>query len=142
MRIIVFGEADLSGEFELDSTGVVALPLIGEINANGIHARALETRIEGALRDGYLLNPQVSAEIIEYRPFYILGEVEQPGEYPYVTGMTIVKAIALAGGYTPRANRRRVFVQLKGEGQEIEKPADESVRVSPGDVLRIPESFF
>lgn len=141
LRVIVFGEPDLSGEFDVGGSGVVALPLIGQVRANGLTLSAFEDAVEAKLRDGYLTNPRVSVEVMNYRPFYIYGEVSEPGQYPYTSSMTVLNAVAVAGGYTYRANQDKVYI-TRGEGDEVEYPASQAVRVLPGDVLRVPERFF
>ena len=140
LRVIVFGEEDLSGEFEVDGSGTVALPLIGEVRARDRTLRAFETAVEAMLRDGYLKDPRVSAEVLNYRPFYIIGEVEKGGEYPFVSGMHVLNAVALAGGHTYRAHPKRVFITRRGEESEFSAPLDSAVQ--PGDVIRVPERFF
>ena len=115
LRVTVFRHEDLSGEFQLDGEGYFALPLVGEIKGGGKVARELENDIETAFKEGgYLVSPQVSLEVLNYRPFYILGEVNQPGSYPYVNGMTVINAVALAGGYTYRASQGSISVQRGG----------------------------
>lgn len=141
LRLIVFGESDLSGEFDVSGTGRVALPLIGQVDAAGLTLSQFEAAVVAKLQDGYLNNPRVSAEVLNYRPFYIFGEVGNPGQYPYTSGMTILNAVAVAGGYTYRANQERVFI-TRGEGAEVAYPASQAVKVLPGDVVRIPERFF
>ena len=101
MRLIVFGETDLSGEFTIDGSGFVRLPLIGQVRAAGYTSQQLEAAIGGALAQGYLKQPRVSVEVSTYRPFYIIGAVNRPGQYPYVDHMNALNAIALAGGFTP-----------------------------------------
>ena len=142
VRVTVFRHEDLSGEFELDGEGFFALPLVGEIKAGGQTARELENNIETAFKDGgYLVNPQVGLEVLNYRPFYILGEVNQPGSYPYVNGMTVINAVALAGGYTYRASQGSISVQRGGSnGQKIS--AGPTTQVLPGDIISVPERFF
>ena len=141
LRVIVFGEHNLSGEFDVGGSGVVALPLIGQVRANGLTLSAFEDAVEAKLQDGYLTNPRVSVEVMNYRPFYIYGEVSEPGQYPYTSGMTVLNAVAVAGGYTYRANQGKVYI-TRGEGDEVEYPASQAVKVLPGDVLRVPERFF
>lgn len=142
LRVIVFQEPDLSGEFEVDSTGQVALPLIEPIPAQGKTIREFQEAVVAKLSTGYLVNPRVSAEVLNYRPFYITGEVNRPGEYPYVAGMNILKAIAMAGGYTYRANTRRVFMtRVSGRDELVVEPSAQTV-VLPGDFIRIPERIF
>jgi len=142
VRVIVFNEEDLSGEFEVDSTGSLALPLIGNVSARGLTLREFETSIADALRDGYLKDPRVSVEVLNFRPFYIIGEVENGGEYDFVPEMTVLNAVALAGGYTYRADDRRVFVTKAGTNSEVEHRMDTAIKVLPGDIIRVPERFF
>ncbi|WP_417484386.1 polysaccharide biosynthesis/export family protein [Maricaulis salignorans] len=142
LRIIVFGEDDLSGEFVVDGRGTVSLPLIGEIDAGGLTPREFQQAFAAALRDGYLNDPRVSVEVINFRPYYILGEVEAAGEYPFSDGLTVMNAVATAGGFTYRANRRVVFIRHAGSDQEIEVPLLAVTEVQPGDTIRIGERFF
>lgn len=140
LRIIVFGEEELSGEFEVDSTGRISLPLIGQVRAQGQTLRELEERVADRLRDGYLRDPRVNAEVMSYRPFYIIGEVENGGEYPFVSGMNVLNAVALAGGYTYRANESKVFITRNGREHEFSATAE--TRIRPGDVIRVSERLF
>jgi polysaccharide export outer membrane protein len=140
LRVIVFGEEDLSGEFEVDGSGNVSLPLIGQVSARNRTLRSFEKAVAEQLRDGYLRDPRVSAEVLNYRPFYIIGEVEEGGEYPFVSGMHVLNAVALAGGHTYRANPNRVFITRRGQEREFSAPLDSEVQ--PGDVIRVPERFF
>ncbi|HEY0466917.1 MAG TPA: SLBB domain-containing protein, partial [Polyangiaceae bacterium] len=87
-------------------------------------------------------NPSLSIEVINYRPFYIIGEVNKPGEYPYVNGMSILNAVALAGGYTTRADDAEVYIRRSGQNQEVQVPADQTTKVEPGDIIRIPQRYF
>lgn len=142
VRVIVFNEEDLSGEFEVDSTGSLALPLIGNISARGLTLREFETEVAAALRDGYLKDPRVNVEVLNFRPFYIIGEVENGGEYDFVPEMTVLNAVALAGGYTYRADDRRIFVTKAGTNAEVEHRMESAIKVLPGDIIRVPERFF
>ena len=142
VRLSVFGESDLGGEFEIDGSGDVRLPLIGQVKAAGLTVHAFEEKIVKLLQDGYLRDPRVSIEVVNYRPFYIIGEVNKPGQYPYVDGMNALNAIALAGGYTAKADKSEVYLQRNGKNGEQEYPSDETTKVQPGDVIRIPERFF
>lgn len=142
LRVTVFGEDDISGQYDVDGAGIVRLPLIGQVQAGGRTLVQFEDEVRAKLADGFLVNPRVSAEVINYRPFYILGEVGRPGEYPYVNGMTILNAVALAGGYTPRANTRSVYVRRNGDSKEVYLPADETTRIGPGDLIRVAERLF
>jgi len=142
LRIIVFGEENLSGEFFIDGAGMVSLPLVGEVPAAGRTLADFRAELESRLADGYLNDPRVSAEVLNYRPFYILGEVEESGEYPYTDGLTVMNAVARAGGFTYRANTRVVFIKRADTNAEVEVPLNATVRVMPGDTIRIAERFF
>ena len=142
IRVIVFGEEDLGGEFQVDGNGRLSLPLIGELQAKGQTANSLEQEIAAKLADGYLQSPRVSVEISTYRPFYVIGEVNKPGEYPYVNGMSALNAIALAGGYTTRANEGPIYIRRNGSLREEKLEADQMTRILPGDVIRVPISPF
>lgn len=142
IRVTVFGEEQLSGEFFVGASGKVALPLLGEIQAGGLTLREFQAEVETALKDGYLKEPKVSAEVLNYRPFYILGEVNKPGTYPYTSGLTVVNAVATAEGFTYRANTKRVFIKRANELSEKEYPLTTTTMVAPGDTIRIAERFF
>ena len=142
LKITVYEEPDLSGEFEIDGSGVLAMPLVGNINAGGKDIRTLEKKLLEKLSNGYLVNPRISIEIMNFRPFFILGEVNEPGSYPYVSGLTVVNAVALAGGYTHRARTGRVTI-IRGKGKNKEEfEAEEDSSVMPGDSIRVSERFF
>jgi len=140
LRVTVYNELELSGEFEVSSTGNVNLPLIGEVPAEGRTISELEDAAEEKFRQGYLKSPNVSIEVMNYRPFYILGEVNSPGSYPFVSGMTILNAVALAGGFTYRAYEDTVLLKRQGSEAEISVPVDTTVL--PGDVVTVEERFF
>lgn len=142
LRINVFGQPELSGEFVVDGTGAISLPLIGQVEAVGISTQDLETKIATNLSSGFLLDPKVSAEVINYRPFYILGEVGRPGEYPFNSGLTVLNAVAAAGGFTYRANRKVVFIKSAEGNHEAAFELDTNTVVRPGDTLRIGERIF
>jgi protein involved in polysaccharide export with SLBB domain len=141
IRVTVFGEKDLSGDFDVNDQGLVALPLIGPTRLNGKTISEAETLITTALAKDYLINPRVNVEVLNYRPFFILGEVQKPGSYPFVNGMTAVNAVALAGGYTPRASRSHIFIRRARSGGAEQEVAEDAV-ILPGDVIRVPERFF
>lgn len=142
MRLIVFGETDLSGEFTIDGSGFVRLPLIGQVRAAGYTSQQLEAAIGGALAQGYLKQPRVSVEVSTYRPFYIIGAVNRPGQYPYVDHMNALNAIALAGGFTPSAVESVVFIRREGSNVEQEVPVDRTTTIRPGDVLKVHNTLF
>ena len=142
VKVTVYGEDDLSGEFLVDGSGHVQLPLIGQVKAAGLTIRQFVDEVTTALENGYLKDPKVSVQVSNYRPFYIIGEVNKPGEYPYESGLTVLRAVALAGGYTYRANDGSVYVRRINEAKEHSMPADATTRVYPGDIIRVPERIF
>jgi protein involved in polysaccharide export with SLBB domain len=142
LRVIVFGEDDLGGEFVIDDAGFVRLPLVGQITAGGRTVRQLEEDIAARLGAQYLKDPRVSIEILSFRPFYIIGEVNKPGEYPFVVNMSVLNAVAMAGGYTYRANESSVYIRRKGAPDEEKFPADDSTKLRPGDIVNVVERWF
>jgi polysaccharide export outer membrane protein len=142
VKITVYGEDDLGGEFAVDGSGHVQLPLIGQVKAAGLTLHQFAASVTLALQNGYLKEPKVNAQVLNYRPFYIIGEVNKPGEYPYENGLTVLRAVALAGGYTYRANDNRVYVRRVNDSEENSMPADSKTRIYPGDIVRVPERIF
>jgi polysaccharide export outer membrane protein len=142
LRVITFGEESLTGEFFVGGTGHVSLPLIGEVDAAGKTIRQFQTAVETALKDGYIKEPRVSVEVLNYRPFYILGEVMKPGEYPYTNNLTVLNAVATASGFTYRADTKKVYIKRASEPQERQYPLTTTTPVAPGDTIRIGERFF
>jgi protein involved in polysaccharide export with SLBB domain len=142
VRVTVYGEPTLSGEFFVTGSGLVSLPLIGEVKAAGLSLRQFQEAVQRSLSDGYLKEPRVNAEVLTFRPFYILGEVTKPGTYPYTSGLTVMNAVATAGGYTYRAEKKQVFVKRNGASEETKLELTPSVTVAPGDTIRIGERFF
>ena len=142
VRVTVFRHEDLSGEFEIDGEGFFALPLVGEIMTAGLTSRQLENEIEIRLQSGgYLVDPQVSIEVLNYRPFYIIGEVNNPGSYQYVSGMNVINAVALAGGFSYRADQDDIVISRGGSsGPEMQAAPD--TKVLPGDIIEVQERFF
>jgi len=141
LRLIVYGEQDLSGEFDVTGTGKVSLPLVGQVQAAGLTLEQFEKEVGDKLSQGYLTSPKVSAEVLNYRPFYIIGEVDKPGQYPYTSDMTVLNAVAVAGGFTYRANTETVYI-TRGKEAETQYRASQQVKVLPGDIVRVPERFF
>jgi len=139
IKITVFGHEDLSGEFEVDPSGKVSMPLIQYVQAQGLTPQEFESEIVGALRPDYLKNPTVTVEVLTSRPFYILGEVEEPGSYDYVSGLTILESVALAGGFTYRAKQKKMTIVRATDPEKRKIPATVETRVLPGDVIEIPE---
>ncbi len=142
LRVSVYGHEDLSGDFEVDGSGQLSLPLIQDIDAANKTLNELEADIADALQPDFLKNPRVSVEILNYRPFYIVGEVNAPGSYAYVSGMTVINAVAMAGGFTHRAQKGNIKISReKAEGRD-EITGDADTAVMPGDVIEIGERFF
>ena len=142
IRLKVYGEPDITGEYEIDSGGQVSVPLAGHIKAAGTTTRQLERSIAAALAKGIVRDPRVNVEIAQYRPYYILGEVKKGGEYPYRLGLTVMDAVASAGGFTYRANENKVYLRRSGAGVEETYALDAPVPIYPGDNIRIPERYF
>jgi polysaccharide export outer membrane protein len=142
LHIITFDEAQLTGDFYVGSDGKISLPMIGDVPARGRTESELRYDIEARLKDGYILNPTVSVQVLVYRPFYILGEVNKPGEYPYTDGLTVMRAVATAGGFTYRANTKRVFIKRPGQNLELKTPVTATTEVRAGDTIRVVERYF
>lgn len=142
VRMMVYNEPALTGEFALSPNGTLSLPLIGEISAAGQTVEDVRALVQSRLGDGYLRDPKVSMEVTAYRPFYILGEVKAPGTYPYVSGLTVLNAIATAQGFTPRANQRTIFIRRSGEDREVPYELRPDLRIFPGDTIRLGERYF
>lgn len=141
VKVTVFGETDLSGEFLVDSSGVLAVPFVGQISVKGLTLRQFESAYAAKLREAQILrDPRVSAEVVSFRPIYVLGEVKKPGQYAYVSGMTVQKAVALAEGYTYRASESTV--EITRSGKKFKVDVTPMTKVFPGDEIRIPERFF
>jgi polysaccharide export outer membrane protein len=142
VRVTVYGEPTLSGEFFVTGSGLMSLPLIGELKAGGLTVGQFQEVVQKSLSDGYLKEPRVSAEVLTFRPFYILGEVEKPGTYPYTAGLTVLNAVATAEGFTYRADKKNVYIKHNGETAEVKSALTPSTQVAPGDTIRIGERFF
>jgi polysaccharide export outer membrane protein len=142
IKITVFGEENLSMEVRLSDAGTVAYPFLGELKILGLTTGQLGESIRGQLADGYLVSPSVSVEIIEYRQFFIYGEVEEPGGYPYQPGLTLQRAVAIAGGFSERASDDKFFVATEGQGDESPRKVGINAIIKPGDTITVEESFF
>lgn len=143
VRIIVFNQKDMTGEYLVDGTGMLSFPLVGQVKAGGLTAAELESEITNKLKPDYLRDPNVSVVVLTYRPFYIVGEVKTPGSYAYVTGMTVINAVALAGGFTYRAREGSFYVDRTGkDGKKSRIDADPQTPVQPGDVITVRERYF
>lgn len=142
VRLSVYNDDTLSGEYEVDGSGNLALKLIGAVPAQGRTLPELTAEITTKLRDGYMRDPSVAVEVLNYRPFYVLGEVKEPGKYAFVSGMTVLNAVALAGGYTYRGRKDAVMVIRASDPAKKEQSALPSDAVMPGDIIRVRERFF
>jgi protein involved in polysaccharide export with SLBB domain len=142
LRVTVFGEEKLSGEFLVDPSGYVSLPLAGTVQASGLTKIELEQSLTQKFKSKYLRDPKVTVDVASFRPIYVLGEVQKPGEYPFRSGLNVVSALAVAGGVTYRASKSRVLIQHSGEKELKEREMDPAIRVLPGDVIRVPERYF
>jgi len=142
LRVTVFGEDDLSGDYTVSGNGVVALPLIGDVSALGVTVSEFEDAVEHALRQGYLNVPRVSVQVLNYRPYYILGEVNTPAQYPYVEGLSVLNAVAIAGGFSYRANQCRVSIRHSDSGTQSIFALTPETLVQPGDTIRLLERIL
>ncbi|WP_024880077.1 polysaccharide biosynthesis/export family protein [Methylosinus sp. LW3] len=142
IRVTVFGEDRLSGEYEIDPAGFISLPLAGTVKAAGFSKPQLEQELAKKFRGEYLRNPKVTVDVASFRPFYIMGEVGKPGEYSFKSGLNVMSAIALAGGSTYRASRSTILIQHVGEQGFKEYPLAPTIPVLPGDLVRVPERYF
>jgi polysaccharide export outer membrane protein len=143
LKVTVFGDEDLSGEYDVDPRGFINMPLIGDITVAGRGISSVQDEIAESLKEGgIIVNPQVSIEVTNLRPFYILGEVEEPGSYPSVPEMDAFKAIATAGGLTPRARKGRYIIYRGFAENRVEIEARDDTPVYPGDSIRVEERFF
>ncbi|MFO1185852.1 MAG: polysaccharide biosynthesis/export family protein [Bauldia sp.] len=142
LRITVFGQADLTNTYEVDKGGHLTFPLIGTVSARGTTTAAVAAEVRTKLARSYIRNPDVSVEVARYRPFFIMGEVASGGQYQYVAGLTVQQAVAIAGGFSPRANRSLVDLTRQSAGREVTIAARLTDPVFPGDTVNIRERLF
>lgn len=142
IKITVFGQQDLSIETLLNDSGKINYPFLGQIQATGKTLEEFQLQIYNGLKGDYLVNPNISVSIIKYRPFFIDGEVEKPGGYPFQPGLTINKAAALAGGYTERASLSKIFIIRSNDVKQKSNNVDANARVQPGDIITVKQSYF
>jgi protein involved in polysaccharide export with SLBB domain len=143
VRITIFGQKDLTGVYAVDGSGMLAFPLIGSVKAGGLTITQLQSEIGGKLSPDYIKNPSVAVEVLTPRPFYIVGEVQKPGSYPYVSGMSVINAVALAGGFTYRARENDFYLDRhEQDGKTMRLDATPETTVEPGDVITVRERFW
>lgn len=143
IKINVYGEDALTGEYDINPAGSVTMPLIGSVRAAGRTQAELGRDIAARYRSGGLLqDPKVTVAVVQFRPFYVLGEAASPGEYPFRSGLTVHAAVAMAGGFTYRASKSFVLIRHAGEEIWKEYPLTEPVVIAPGDLIRVPERYF
>ena len=142
LRITVFKHNDLSGDYRVDGTGNVSFPLVGNIRASGATVSQFQSILVEKLKAGFLVNPNVSIEVTNFRPFFILGEVNSPGNYPYQSSITVINAVALAGGFTNRADKGDITITRIVEGKEVKMQASLSQVVLPGDTIEVSQRLF
>lgn len=143
VKISVYGEDGLTGEYVISSDGKISLPLVGNVSAAGETVKQFQDLLVSTyLNGGYLKDPKITAEVVSARPFFILGEVKIPGQYPCLNGMTVMNAVATAGGFTYRADTEDVFIRHAGASQEQKEKITDTTGVFPGDTIRIEERWF
>ena len=143
LKVTVYGEEALTGAYDVNPGGYVSMPLIGAIRATGRTQSEFGRDIANRYRSGgFLQDPNVTVAVVEFRPFYVLGEAEKPGEYPFRSGLNVHTAVAMAGGFTYRASKTSVLIRHIGEQVWREYPLTEPVPIAPGDLIRIPERYF
>jgi polysaccharide export outer membrane protein len=142
VRLKVYGDTDLNDQYEINSAGYVSIPLVGQVKAAGLTARQLESALISRMKGKIANDPKINVEIATYASFYVYGEVKKAGVYPFQPGLTVADAVATAGGLTYRADEGKVLLQRAGARQAVIVPVDGTVRVYPGDNLRVAERYF
>jgi polysaccharide biosynthesis/export protein len=142
LRVVVYGQEGLTNTYAIDASGSITMPLIGSVPARGRTAAGLAAEITAKLRNGYIREPSVAVEIEAYRPFFILGEVQAPGQYPYVPNMTVESAIAIAGGFSPRARRDIVTLTHTDPSGVARYEVPLGTSLKPGDTIQVGERWF
>jgi|KBSMisStandDraft_5_1062788.scaffolds.fasta_scaffold589666_1 polysaccharide export outer membrane protein len=142
LRVVVFGQEGLTTSYSVDASGHISMPLIGSVQARGLSPQQLAAQITTQLKNGYIREPHVAVEIEAYRPFFILGEVTYPGQYPYVANMSVETAVAIAGGFSPRAKRTAAELSRPYMGQLVKGTVPIQTLVRPGDTITIGERWF
>ncbi|MTI17352.1 polysaccharide export protein [Rhodobacteraceae bacterium RKSG542] len=142
VRVIVYGQTDLSNTYSVDQAGFISFPLVGQVKARGLTQEQLAKSIEGKLRSGFIRNPNVSVEVADYRPIFVMGEVTGAGQYPFISGMTAQNAIATAGGFSPRAYQKTVDITRQINGEIFSGRVLITDPLRPGDTIYVRERLF
>jgi polysaccharide export outer membrane protein len=142
VRVIIYNQMSLSTEYKVGDNGMISLPLLGDVKARGLTAQELQKAVYDGLNNGIFVNPGVSVEVSQYRPFFVVGEVSKPGEYPYTPGINVLGAVAAAGGFTVRADKDHMKMVRKHDTGQTEASADPLTEVQPGDVIEVREHLF
>jgi polysaccharide export outer membrane protein len=142
LRVVVYGQEGLTNSYAIDAGGSITMPLIGAVPARGLTPAGLAAQIAGRLKNGFIREPSVAVEIETYRPFFILGEVQAPGQYPYVPSMSVESAVAIAGGFSPRAKRDVVTLTHTDPNGSIRTIVPLGTPLSPGDTVLVGERWF
>jgi polysaccharide export outer membrane protein len=142
LRVQVFGQEGLTNSYIVDASGNISMTLIGSVPVRGLTTSQVAAAISSRLRSGYIRNPHVSVEVEVYRPFFILGEVNAPGQYPYVPNMTVEAAVAIAGGFAPRASKRDILLARNYNGEVVRQVVPPDFPIRPGDTVTVRERWF
>jgi protein involved in polysaccharide export with SLBB domain len=142
LHVLVYDEPSLTGDFTIDPSGYLALPVVGTMKVAGMTSAQLRDKLVAAFRAAHIKDPGVTVEVVEFKPFYILGEVDKPGTYPYIGGLDVMRAIAIAGGQTYRANQSKVLIQHVGETTMHSYVLDWPIPIMPGDIIQIPRRYI
>ena len=142
LRVVVYGQEGLTNSYAIDAGGAITMPLIGAVPARGRSTAGLAGDIAARLRNGYIREPSVAVEIEAYRPFFILGEVNAPGQYPYVPNMTVEAAVAIAGGFAPRASKGNILLARSFNGETMRIQVKPDMPMRPGDTITVRERWF
>jgi polysaccharide export outer membrane protein len=142
LRVKVYNDADMTGEYEVNTSGTISIPLVGDVSASGKTTRQLEQTLIDRMKGQISQDPKVNVEISAYAPFYIYGEVRKAGEYPFLPGLTVADAVAMASGFTYRANEDKIYVRHAGSPVDRIVPIDVPAPVFPGDNIRVAERYF
>lgn len=142
LRVVVYDEPSLTGDFVIDPSGYLAMPVVGSLKVAGMTPKQLQDQLVRALQAAHIRDPNVTVEVTEFRPFYILGEVDKPGAYPYIGGLNVMSAIAIAGGQTYRADQSQVLIQHVGEATMHSYELDWPIPILPGDIIQVPRRYI